>query len=150
MFLIFNIRIKMKNNSLIAAENFVSKFQYAPCRINMSLWCWKLSFSVHWCRIKTWKQSFGWSRKGYFYCFVRQRGTQWADALETKCPNLGRIVTSFIVKEGMISSWTLFWWVGGEVGRSQHHQPSGLTGLGSTHWWAAYHNFFHLRGLQYL
>ena len=132
---------------MIAAKNFVSKSVCAPYSINMSLWCWKLSFSVHWCWIKTWKQSFGWCRKGYFYCFVRLRGTQWADGLETKCPNLGKMMTSFIVKEGMISSWTFFWWVGGEVSRSQHYQPSGLTSLGSTSLWAAYHNFFHLEGL---
>ena len=132
---------------MIDAKNFVSKSQRAPCSINMSLWCWKLSFSVHWCWIKTWKQGFGWGRKGYFYCFVRQRGTQWADALETRCLNLGKIVTSFIVKEGMISSRTFFWWVGGEVSRSQHYQPSGLTSLGSASLWAVYHNFFHLEGL---
>ena len=42
---------------------------------------------------------------------------------------------------------TLFWLVGGEVIRSQHHQPSVPTGLGSMCLWAA--NFFHLVGVQY-
>ena len=50
-------------------------------------------------------------------------------------------MTSFIVKEGLIRSWTLFWWVGGEVNKHQHHQSWGLTGLGSTCLWTAYHNF---------
>ena len=27
-------------------------------------WCWKPSFSVHWCRTECWRLSFGWSRKG--------------------------------------------------------------------------------------
>ena len=32
--------------------------------------------------------------------------------------------------EGVISSWTFFWWVGGEVSRSQHHQPTVSRQLG--------------------
>ena len=40
----------------------------------------------------------------------------------------------------MISLWTFFWWVGGEVSGSQHHQPSGLTDLGSICSWAAYNS----------
>ena len=39
-----------------------------------SAWCWKLSFSVHQCRIKSWRQRFGWSRKEKLYCFAGQRG----------------------------------------------------------------------------
>ena len=30
-----------------------------------------------------------------------------------------------MVQEDMVSSWTFFWLAGGEVGGSQHHQPSG-------------------------
>ena len=30
-----------------------------------------------------------------------------------------------MVQEGVISLWTFFWLVGGEISRSQHHQPSG-------------------------
>ena len=37
-----------------------------------------------------------------------------------------------------------------EPSRSQHHQPSGLTGLESTCLWAAYHNFSHTWAFQNL
>ena len=53
----------------------------------------------------------------------------------------------------MISLWTFFWGVGGEVNRSQHHQPSGLTDLGSICFWAAYHSSLTSptwRGFQHL
>ena len=42
-----------------------------------------ISTSVHQCQIKSWRQSFGWSRKEYLYCFARQRETRQAPALET-------------------------------------------------------------------
>ena len=42
-------------------------------------------------------------------------------------------------REGPVSSWTFFWWVGGKLSRSQHRQPS-CPGLGSTCLWAAYHS----------
>ena len=59
---------------------------------------------------------------------------------KTMCPNLVRTVRSFIVIiQIMKSLWTFFWWVGGEVSRSQHHQLQVPTGLGSISLWAAYH-----------
>ena len=36
---------------------------------------WKLGLSVNWCRIKSWRQHFVWSRKGYPYCLASL--TQW-------------------------------------------------------------------------
>ena len=41
--------------------------------------------------------------------------------------------------------WTFFWWVGGEVSASQHHQPLVPTGLGSAYLWGA-SNYFLLPG----
>ena len=58
-------------------------------------WCWN-SASVRWCQIESQRQGFAWSRKEQLYCFARQRGTQWAIALKTLCPNLGDLVMSFI------------------------------------------------------
>ena len=49
--------------------------------------------SVHCCWIKSWRQSFGWSKKEYH--FARQRGTQWARALKTVCPILGGFGVEF-------------------------------------------------------
>ena len=70
--------------------------------------------------VLTWRQSFGWSRREWLYCFVRQRGPQWTNALETELTTLERVVRSLTV-----SSWTFFWLVGGEVRRSQHHPLLG-------------------------
>ena len=65
--------------------------------------------------------------KRSFYCFARQRGPQWANALKTVWPRLEGEVKSLIVfkEQRVISSWTFFWWVGCEVIGSQLHQPSG-------------------------
>ena len=59
-------------------------------------WCRKLSFSVRRCQIRSWRQSFGWSRKGELYYFVRQRGTQQL-CLEKLCvPTQEDLIRSFI------------------------------------------------------
>ena len=52
-----------------------------------------VEISVHCCWIKSWRQSFGWSKKEYH--FARQRGTQWARALKTVCPILGGFGVEF-------------------------------------------------------
>ena len=53
--------------------------------------------SVHWCRIKSQRQSFGWSRKEELYCFARQRVPQWAHAPHKLCgPTREGLVRSFI------------------------------------------------------
>ena len=44
-----------------------------------------------------------------------------------------------IVQRGVISSWAFFWWGGGKLSRTQHHQPSDPTGLGSLCLWAVDH-----------
>ena len=42
---------------------------------------------------------FGWSRKEQLYCFVRQRGPQWAKALKTVSrPDIRRAVRSLLVR----------------------------------------------------
>ena len=41
-------------------------------------------------------------------------------------------------EQGVISSWTFFWLVGGEVTGIQHHWPSGFIWSGSMCLWAAY------------
>ena len=51
-------------------------------------WYKKLSFSVHRCQNKFWRQNFGWSRKGKLYSSARQRGTQHVNILKTKCPQI--------------------------------------------------------------
>ena len=43
----------------------------------------------------------------------------------------------------MISLWTFFWLIGGEVSRNQHHQPSGLSACGQHRV-----NFSHLVGVS--
>ena len=35
-------------------------------------YCWKLNFCIHWCWIESWRQSFGWSRKGERASLVAQ------------------------------------------------------------------------------
>ena len=95
-----------------------------------------------------WRQSFGWSRKEELYRFARQGGPQEANALKTVWPTLEGVVRSLTVfkEQGVISSWTFFWLVGGEVIGTQHYQPSGsnrsgvsvLVGsvqLTSSTWW---------------
>ena len=79
-----------------------------------------------------WRQSFGWSRKEELHCFARQRGPQRANALRTVCPTLKGVVRRLRVfkEQGLISSWALFWLVGGEVIGSQHHQPSASSRSG--------------------
>ena len=93
--------------------------------------CWN-SVSVHQCWIETQRQSFGWVEKTSFYCFARQRGPLLANACKTVCPALEGVVKSLIMfkEQGVVSSWTFFWLVGGEVIRSQHHQPSGSNQCG--------------------
>ena len=102
-------------------------------------------------RIKWWRQRFGWSRKEELYCFSRQRGPQWANALTTVCPDLDGVVKSFMVMvpRGRDQLMDSFWLVGGEVSGSQHRQPSGSKRLGSC-LWAAYLftvNFSYLMGV---
>ena len=50
--------------------------------------CCQNSTSVNWYQIETWRQSLGWSKKGYLYCFARQRVPQRANALKIVCPAL--------------------------------------------------------------
>ena len=50
--------------------------------------CCQNPTSVNWYRIETWRQSLGRSKKGYLYCFARQRVPQRANALKTVCPAL--------------------------------------------------------------
>ena len=47
-------------------------------------------------------------KRSSFYCFARQRGPQWANALKTMWSTLEGLVRSFIVfkEQGVISSWT--------------------------------------------
>ena len=58
--------------------------------------------------------------------FARQRGPQRANPSRL-CPSLEGVVRCLIVfkEQGVVSSWTFFWLVGGEVIGSRHHQPSG-------------------------
>ena len=88
--------------------------------------------------METWRQSLGWSRKGELSCFARQRWPQRANALKTVYPHWSGVVRSFTVfkEQGVVSSWTVFWLMGGEVMGSRHHQrtgsnPSGVYRLAS-------------------
>ena len=90
-------------------------------------------------RIKSWTQSFGWGRKEQLYCFARQRQTLWTNALQAVCPNLERVVrSSTVMVQRRLISLRTFWLVGGEVSRSQHHQPPGSNQLAVSCLWAAY------------
>ena len=110
------------------------------------------SASVHQYQIESRRQSFAWSRKEYLYCFAGQRGSQWANALKTVCPNLQGLVRSFIVMiqraghdQLMDSLLTGWWWGKWESASSTSwFQPVwGLCACGqhtSSTWW----------GFQYL
>ena len=55
--------------------------------------------------------------------------TQWANDLKTVCSSLKVVVRRCIAtaqRGGCDCSWTFFWFAGGEVSGSQHHQPSGF------------------------
>ena len=71
----------------------------------------------------------------------RQRGEPSRLMHQGPCPPHplgGGSEESIVFKEqGMISSWTFSWLVGGEVTGSQCHQPSGSKCLGSMCLWAA-------------
>ena len=63
-----------------------------------NIWCWKFSFSVHQCQIKSKRQSSGWSRKDSLIALPgKGRHSGMYHALKTTCPNMGKIVWSFIV-----------------------------------------------------
>ena len=52
---------------------------------------------LHWVKSQLiLRRSFGWSKKEKLYCFARQVGTHWANALKTVSPP-GGVVKSFIV-----------------------------------------------------
>ena len=51
--------------------------------------------SVFWHHIKSQRHSLGWNRQEQLYRFARQRGSQWANALKTVCPNLKEVVRCF-------------------------------------------------------
>ena len=55
------------------------------------------------------------------------------------CPTLEGLVRSLLVlkEQGVVSSWTFFWLVGGKASGNQHHQFFGPNGLRSTCLWAA-------------
>ena len=105
-------------------------------------------------------------KKKLLYCFIRQR---------TPCPQNyvswpgegNKEFYSNCSEEGVISSWTFFWLVGGEVTGSRHHQPSncnwpgvsvlvGSIQLPFPTWWGfsicktaqRYCCVYHLRGNQ--
>ena len=65
------------------------------------------------------------------------------DDTVASCPQnhmslLGKERSSVIIIQKGHYQW-IFWWVDSEISRSQHHQTSGSTGLGSTCLWATYH-----------
>ena len=65
--------------------------------------------------------------KGSFIALPRKGGHSGLHALQTMCPQLGNIVTGFIVTAWLARGRSN----DGEVSRSRHHQPSGVITLGS-------------------
>ena len=61
-----------------------------------------------------------------------------ASCLQNHVSLLGKERSSVIIVQRGHYQW-IFWWVDSEISRSQHHQTSGSTGLGSTCLWATYH-----------
>ena len=90
--------------------------------------CGQNSVSIHWCWIKPHRASGEVERNVFIDWFARQRVPQWAKALKTVCPSLERErvmrnLTEF-EEQDVTSFLMFFWFVGGEVIGSQHHQPS--------------------------
>ena len=90
--------------------------------------------------------SFGWSGKEWLCGFARQRGRLMPARLCVS-PGGGSEESMKFKEQGVVNFWKLFWLVGGEVIRSQHHQPSagvyrlvGSMQATSPTWW----------GFQYL
>ena len=81
--------------------------------------------------------------RGSFYCFERQKGPQWANALKVVEPpySEGELV---LKEQGMISSWTIL----GLVGIKVKFQAS------STLWFQSVYvlvvSSFHLKGICFL
>ena len=67
-------------------------------------------------------ESFGWSGKEWLCGFARQRGRLMPSRLCVS-PGGGSEESMKFKEQGAVNLWTLFWLVGGEVIRSQHHQP---------------------------
>ena len=58
---------------------------------------------------------FRWSRLGQLCCQAREREPQWANALKTMCPRLGKIVRNFIVivqrgHDQLLEVLLMGWW----------------------------------------
>ena len=67
-------------------------------------------------------ESFGWSGREWLCGFARQRGRLMPSRLCVS-PGGGSEESMKFKEQGAVNLWTLFWLVGGEVIRSQHHQP---------------------------
>ena len=87
---------------------------------SFSWWCWWNSASVHWCWTEM-QRVLG-SGKEWLCGFARQRGRLMPSRLCVS-PGGGSEESMKFKEQGAVNLWTLFWLVGGEVIRSQHHQP---------------------------
>ena len=96
--------------------------------------------SVHGQQIKSWRQSFGWSRQEQLYCSARWRGPQWTNALNIKpeCVVRSLVCSGRDLVDSLLtgwwwgnqeSAWSTFWFqwseVYGLVGSMQLLPPGG-------------------------
>ena len=93
-------------------------------------WCWNPA-SVYQCWIESQRHNFGWpGREGLSIALPSKGGQSKLVHIRLSHPGVGREGSYSVKATGMISSWTFFWMVGGEVTGSQHHQPSGSSQSG--------------------
>ena len=143
--------IHLWNDQCNLSNKHICHLQMFPCNLFLFLffffswWCWWNSASVRWCWTEMQRQFWvKWKRMALW--LFQAKGQ--ANALKTVSPLEGAVRSLIKFKEqGVVNSWTLFWLVGGEGIRSQHHQPSagvyrlvGSMQATSPTWW----------GFQYL
>ena len=104
----------------------------------------KSQFSVHWCWVKSQRQSFGWTRRGELCCFAGQRERDIAGSCPQNCvsplgENIERFYSNCSKKTWSAHGHPSDGLMVSEVSEGQHHQLSDPTSLGSTCLWAAHH-----------
>ena len=141
------------NDQCNQSNNHIYHFQMFPCNLFLFLFFFFFLFMVILVKfglcslvLNRNADSFGWSGKEWLCGFARQRGRLMPARLCVS-PGGGSEESMKFKEQGVVNFWKLFWLVGGEVIRSQHHQPSagvymlvGSMQATSPTWW----------GFQYL
>ena len=138
------------NDQCNQSNNHIYHFQMFPCNLFLFFFFFFMVILVKFglCSLVLNRNadSFGWSGKEWLCGFARQRGRLMPSRLCVS-PGGGSEESMKFKEQGVVNFWKLFWLVGGEVIRSQHHQPSagvymlvGSMQATSPTWW----------GFQYL